>query len=85
VHEGIERIKFEECLLVVLPASFVFPFAISDHSLLPQGRRYTTVIVPFVLYGCETWCVTLVELWVMVSENRVLRGIFGIYGSACTC
>jgi hypothetical protein len=33
-----------------------------------------------VLYGCETWSLTLTEericlLW--VSENRVLRGIFG--------
>jgi len=34
--------------------------------------------VPVVLYGCETWSLTLREerrLW--VSENRVLRKVFG--------
>jgi hypothetical protein len=37
-----------------------------------------TVIFPVVLYGCETWSLTLREehrLWVF--ENRVLRRIFG--------
>jgi len=64
---------------------------------------YATVIV-LVLYGCETWCVTLSEEYepsrcaiyqwyiyfkvvlkytmeehaLMVCENRVLRGIFGL-------
>ena len=36
------------------------------------------IILPFVLYGCETWSLTLREerrLWVF--ENRVLRRIFG--------
>jgi hypothetical protein len=36
-----------------------------------------TVILPFVLYGCETWSLTLrVEHGLRVSENRMLR-IFG--------
>jgi hypothetical protein len=39
---------------------------------------YKIVIVPVVLYGCETWSVTLREEHrLRVSENRVLRGIFG--------
>ena len=37
-----------------------------------------TIIVPVVLYGCETWSLTLTEKRrLMVSENRVLRRIFG--------
>jgi hypothetical protein len=39
---------------------------------------YKTIILPVVLYGCETWSVTLKEEhWLRVFENRVLRRIFG--------
>jgi hypothetical protein len=39
---------------------------------------YRTIIQPFVLYGCETWSVTLREEHrLRVFENRVLRRIFG--------
>jgi len=35
-------------------------------------------ILPVVLYGCETWSLTLrEERRLRVFENRVLRGIFG--------
>jgi hypothetical protein len=38
----------------------------------------TRVILPVVLYGCETWSLTLREEHrLRVFENRVLRGIFG--------
>jgi hypothetical protein len=38
---------------------------------------YKTVLLPVVLYGCETWSVTLREQHrLRVFENRVLRGIF---------
>ena len=41
-------------------------------------KIYRTVILPVVLYGCETWPLTLwEERGVRVFENRVLRGIFG--------
>ena len=34
--------------------------------------------MPVVLYGCETWLLTLrEERWLRVFENRVLRKIFG--------
>jgi hypothetical protein len=33
---------------------------------------YITIILPVVVYGCETWSLTL-----RVFENRVLRQIFG--------
>jgi hypothetical protein len=38
---------------------------------------YKTVILPVVLYGCETWYLTLWEKHSLVFENRVLRRIFG--------
>jgi len=38
---------------------------------------YKTVILPVVLYGCETWSLTLREEHrLRVSENKVLK-IFG--------
>jgi hypothetical protein len=41
-------------------------------------RIYKTIILPVVLYGCETWSLTLREEHrLMVFENRVLRRIFG--------
>jgi hypothetical protein len=41
----------------------------------PAGNK--TIILNVVLYGCETWCVTLREDHrLRVSENRVLRGIW---------
>jgi hypothetical protein len=40
-------------------------------------KVYTTVILPVVLYGCETWSLTLrEECRLRVSGNRVLRRIF---------
>ena len=41
-------------------------------------KTYGTIILTVVLYGCETWSLTLrEELRLRVFENRVLRGIFG--------
>ena len=37
-----------------------------------------TIILPVVLYGCETWSLTLrEESRLRVFENRVLRRVFG--------
>jgi hypothetical protein len=50
-------------------------------SLLSRNVRvktYKTIILPVVLYGCETWSLTLREEHrLRVFENRVLRRIFG--------
>jgi hypothetical protein len=44
-------------------------------------KIYKTVILPIVLYGCETWSLTLGEEHrLRVFENRVLRRIFGPKG-----
>jgi hypothetical protein len=41
-------------------------------------KIYKTVILPVVLYGCETWSLTLrEERRLRVFENRVMRRIFG--------
>jgi hypothetical protein len=41
-------------------------------------KIYTTIILPLVLYGCDTWSLTLREEHrLRVFENRVLRGMFG--------
>jgi hypothetical protein len=39
---------------------------------------YKTIILPVVLYGCETWSLTSrEERRLRVFENRVMRRIFG--------
>ena len=49
--------------------------------LLPKNLKikiYKTIIVTVVLYGCETWSLTLWEKRKLrVFENMVLRRIFG--------
>ena len=41
-------------------------------------KTYGTIILPVVLYGCETWSLTLrEERRLRVFENRVLRRVFG--------
>jgi hypothetical protein len=41
-------------------------------------KIYGTIILPLVLYGCETWSRTLrEECGLRVFENGVLRRIFG--------
>jgi hypothetical protein len=42
-------------------------------------RICKTIILPVILYGCETWSLTLREEHrLRVFENRVLRRIFGL-------
>jgi hypothetical protein len=59
------------CLLSFGPGYFVFP----SHIKKPKIKIYKIVILPVVLYGCETWSLT--EHRQRVSENRMLRKIFG--------
>jgi hypothetical protein len=41
-------------------------------------KIYKTIILPVVLYGCETWSLTLKEeRRLRVFENRVLKRVFG--------
>ena len=51
-------------------------------SLLSKNIKikiYRTIILPAVLYGCETWSLTLrEERGLKMFENRVLRRIFPV-------
>ena len=43
-----------------------------------KTKIYRTIFLKVVLYGCETWSLTLrEELRLRMFENRVLRRIFG--------
>ena len=59
----------------------IFYYIVSTLSLLSKNLKikiYGTLILPVVLYGCETWSLTLrEERRLRVFENRVLRRIFG--------
>jgi hypothetical protein len=66
--------KFGECLLLFSLKSFVFCLISKNLKI----KIYKTVILPVLLYGCETWSLTLREEHrLRVLENRVLRRIFG--------
>ena len=55
--------------------SFVFQFVIQKYKKI---KAYRTIILTLVLYGRETWSLTLIEeRRLRVFENRVLRRIFG--------
>ena len=55
--------------------SFVFQVAIQKFK---DQYIYKNIILPVVLYGCETWSLILrEERKLMVFENMVLRIIFG--------
>jgi hypothetical protein len=60
--------------LLLFSTIFFFPSHIRNLKI----KIYKTVILPVVLYGCETWSLTLREEHrLRVSENRVLGRIFG--------
>ena len=53
---------------------------LSSHLLSKKLKvnTYKTIILPVVLYGCETWSLTLrEEHGLRLFENKVLREIFG--------
>jgi hypothetical protein len=44
-----------------------------------KSKIYRTIILPVVLYGYETWSLTLKEeRRLRVSQNRLLRRVFGL-------
>jgi hypothetical protein len=59
---------------IIQPRIFCFPVSYKKLTI----KMYKTLILPVVLYGCETWSLTLREEHrLRVFENRVLRRIFG--------
>jgi hypothetical protein len=66
--------EVRKCSLSFGAESFVFQFVIQKLKI----NIYRTIILPVVLYGCETSSLTLREgRKLMVCENRMLRRIFG--------
>jgi hypothetical protein len=73
-HSGrsLEQAEFRECLLSFSQKPFVFP---SHMKKLIKINK--TVILPVVLYGCETWSLTLREEHrLRVFENSVEEDIW---------
>jgi hypothetical protein len=59
-----------KCLLSFGAESFVFQSATKTIKI----KLYINTLLPDVLYGCETWILTLrEESRLRVSEDRVLR------------
>jgi hypothetical protein len=67
---------------------YIFILPILSSRLLSRNVKvkiYKTIILPVVLYGCETWSLTLREGHrLRVFENTVLRRIFGPKRDAVT-
>ena len=62
--------------LLLFGAEFLTSSLLSKNLNIKLDR---TIILPVVLYGCETWSLTLrEERRLRVFENRVLRRIFGL-------
>ena len=63
------------------PESFVFQVAIQKF----KDEDTQNSVLPVVMYGCETWSLTLLEeRRLRVFENKVLRRIFGPKGDEVT-
>jgi hypothetical protein len=63
-------------MLAIIQSKIFFLLVSYQNNL--KIKIYKIVILPFVLYGCETWTLTLWEEHrLRVFENRVLRKIFG--------
>jgi hypothetical protein len=64
-----------------LRSSIVNQFKLRCTNVVSKNTKikiYRTIILPVVLYGCETWSLTLREKHrLRVFENSVLRRIFG--------
>jgi len=64
----------QNLFFLIISATIVFPVL----NLKRTERDTVTNVLPFVLYGCEIWSLTLrEERKLRVLENMVLRRIFG--------
>jgi hypothetical protein len=67
-----------DLILVMLATIQSITFCISSPVKNVKIRTYKAIILPVVLYGCETWSPTLRDDHRQrVFENRVLRRTFG--------
>jgi hypothetical protein len=77
--ESWDNITQHSCLAiaVIRPyTAYEIDSIIKIHSFKRALIVLVTIILPVVLYGCETWCLTLREEHrLRVFENRLLRRI----------
>jgi hypothetical protein len=75
IQEKIKR-RFNSDKTCYLSVQNLLSFRLLSKNL--NIKIYETIILLVVLYGCETWSLTLREEHrLRVFENRVLRRIFG--------
>jgi hypothetical protein len=75
IHEAIKR-RLNSGNVCYLSVQNLLSSRLPSKNL--KIRIYKTIIFPVVLYGCETWSLTLREEHrLRVFKNRVLRRIFG--------
>jgi len=71
---NLEQTDLRDCLQAFGAESCAFQFAIQNLKV----KINRTIILPVILYTCETGSLSLrEEPSLMLSENRVLRKIFG--------
>ena len=74
VHINLCQFRLGHCALNARMNMGVTLHFISDNVLLLKINTYKTIILPVVLYGCETWSFILREEHrLRVFENKVLR------------
>ena len=62
-------------MLLLSPNTLVLSISFSKNLKI---NIYKTILLPFVLYGCDTWSLTLsAESKLRVFENKTLRRVFG--------
>ena len=72
--EEILRIQIGNLFLFILN-TFVLPTSSKNLNI----EIYEIIIVTVVLYGCETWSLTIrEECRPKVFENRIIRWVFGL-------
>jgi hypothetical protein len=63
---------------IVMEIKILLTEQIRDHFVRHPVEYMRKIFLPVVLYGCETWFLTLREEYKLrLFENRVLRKIFG--------
>ena len=61
-------------MLLFITNTFVFSTSLENLKI----KIYKTIILPVVLYGCETWSLTLTEeCRLRLFEEKILKLIFG--------
>jgi hypothetical protein len=75
IAEEIKSRLSQETLAIIRCGIFCLHRLLSKHLKI---KVYRTIILPIILYGCETWSLTLrEERKLRLFENMVLRRIFG--------